>query len=127
MRRTKGPAENFFYFSDGGDLVNLRYNRWKAVFAEQRAEGFDVWEEPLTFLRLPKIIDLYSDPFERAIDEAINYQQWRLERVFLLVPAQALVAQFLQTFVAYPPRQEPASFSIDQVLRKLQEGGTASN
>ncbi|WP_254054631.1 arylsulfatase [Roseovarius sp. EL26] len=121
----EGPRREFFYFSDGGDLVNLRYNRWKVVFAEQRAEGFDVWEEPLTFLRLPKILDLYSDPFERAPEEAAGYAAWRLERLYLLVPAQAFVGKFLSTFQDYPPRQKPASFSIDQVLSTLQsnQGG----
>lgn len=121
----EGPRKEFFYFSDGGDLVNLRYNRWKLVFAEQRAEGFDVWEEPFVPLRVPKLIDLYSDPFERAQDEAAGYVQWRFDRLFLLVPAQVFVGQFLETFKDYPPRQKPASFSIDQVLSTLQanQGG----
>ena len=121
----EGPRESFFYFSDGGDLMNLRYNRWKVVFAEQRAHGFDVWQDPLVFLRFPKLIDLYSDPFERADHESIGYGRWRAERMFALAPAQAYVAQFLATFKDYPPRQEPASFSIDQVLRSLQrnQGG----
>jgi arylsulfatase len=117
----EGPRKEFFYFSDGGDLVNLRYGRWKVVFAEQRAEGFDVWEEPFTFLRVPKIIDLYSDPFERAQDEAAGYVKWRFDRLYLLIPAQAFVGQFLATFQDYPPRSKPASFSIDQVLKGLQE------
>jgi len=120
-----GPRREFFYFSDGGDLVNLRFNRWKLVFAEQRAEGFDVWQEPFVPLRVPKLIDLYSDPFERAQEEAAAYVQWRFERLYLLVPAQAFVGQFLSTFKEYPPRQKPASFSIDQVLDGLQrnQGG----
>lgn len=117
----EGPRREFFYFSDGGDLVNLRYNRWKVVFAEQRAEGFDVWEEPFVQLRLPKIIDLYSDPFERAQHEAPGYTQWRFDRLYLLVPAQAFVGQFLQTFVDYPPRSKAATFGIDQVLQSLQK------
>lgn len=121
----EGPRKEFFYFSDGGDLVNLRYGRWKVVFAEQRAEGFGVWEEPFTQLRLPKIIDLYSDPFERAQHEAAGYTQWRFDRLYLLVPAQAFVGQFLSTFVDYPPRSKAASFGIDQVLESLQrnQGG----
>ncbi len=121
----EGPRKEFFYFSDGGDLVNLRYGRWKLVFAEQRAEGFDVWEEPFVPLRVPKLIDLYSDPFERAQEEAAAYVQWRFERLYLLVPAQVFVGKFLETFIDYPPRQEPASFSIDQVLTNLQrnQGG----
>lgn len=121
----EGPRREFFYFSDGGDLMNLRYNRWKVVFAEQRAHGFAVWENPLTFLRFPKLYDLYTDPFERAEHESIGYGRWRAERMFALVPAQAFVSQFLSTFEKYPPRQKPASFSIDQVLDSLQrnQGG----
>jgi arylsulfatase len=121
----EGPRKEFFYFNDGGDLVNLRYDRWKLVFAEQRAEGFEVWEEPFVPLRVPKLIDLYSDPFERAQEEAAGYTMWRFERLYLLVPAQVFVGKFLETFKDYPPRQAPASFSIDQVLSSLQrnQGG----
>ncbi|WP_354003553.1 arylsulfatase [Defluviimonas salinarum] len=123
----KGPRREFFYFSDTGDLLAMRYDQYKVVFAEQRAEGFEVWEEPFIFLRLPKLINLLSDPFERAIEESIYYSDWRLRRAYVLAPAQAFVGAFLQTFVEYPPRQTPGSFSIDQVMRKLQDGGTASN
>ena len=95
------------------------------MFAEQRAHGMDVWQDPLTVLRLPKIFDLYSDPFEIADHESINYGTWRFERLFLLVPAQAFVSELLSTFKDYPPRQKPGSFSIDQVLESLQrnQGG----
>lgn len=123
----EGPRREFFYFSDTGNLLNLRYNKWKVVFAEQRAEGFDVWQEPFTPLRLPKIYDLRADPFERADHESIGYSRWRADRLYLLVPAQAFVGNFLKTFKDYPPRQKPGSFSIDQVLEKLQTGGTGSN
>ena len=119
-----GPRREFFYFSDTGDLLSLRYNKWKIVFAEQRAHGFDVWQEPFVFLRLPKIFDLQADPFELADHVAIGYPRWRAERTFLLVPAQAFVAQFLATFKEYPPRQKPASFTIDQVMEKLTAGST---
>ena len=111
--------------SDTGDLLNLRYNDWKIVFAEQRAEGMEVWQDPFTFLRLPKIFNLRMDPFERADHEAIGYAKWRADRLFLLVPAQAIVADFLQTFQDYPPRQKAASFSLDQVMQKLESGSGA--
>jgi arylsulfatase len=119
----KGPSKRkeFFYFSDDGDLVALRYDRWKLVFAEQRAHSLDVWQEPFVPLRFPKLFDLRGDPFERADHEAIDYGRWRAERVYLLVPAQAFVGQFLATFKEFPPRQKAASFSIDQVLEKLQQ------
>jgi arylsulfatase len=117
-----GPRKEFFYFSDTGDLLNLRYNKWKIVFAEQRAEGFDVWQEPFVTLRLPKIFDLRADPFELADHVGIGYPRWRADRLFLLVPAQVFVGNFLSTFKDYPPRQKPGSFSIDQVLANLQVG-----
>lgn len=123
----ESPRREFFYFSDTGDLLNLRYNQWKIVFAEQRAEGFEVWQEPFTFLRLPKLFNIRSDPFERADHEAPAYADWRARRLYALVPAQAYVANFLSTFQEFPPRQKPASFSIDQVLEKLQSGNRGSN
>jgi len=119
-----GPRREFFYFSDDGNLVGLRYNNWKVVFAEQRAHGMDVWQDPFTQLRLPKIFNLRTDPFERADHEAVGYGRWRFDRLFLLVPAQAFVGKFLGTFREFPPRQKPSSFSIDQVLEGMQKAGT---
>jgi len=116
------PRKEFFYFSDDGDLMALRYNRWKFVFAEQRAKGADVWAEPLVVLRIPRLIDLRSDPFERAGEESIYYKDWIFRRAFVFVPAQAGVAKFLETFKEFPPRQRPASFTIDQVLEKMMKG-----
>ena len=115
------PRESFFYFSDTGDLLNLRFKQYKIVFAEQRAHGFDVWSEPFVFLRFPKLFNLRADPFEHADEiDALGYQQWRAERMYALVPAQAYVAEFLSTFREFPPRQKPSSFSIDQVLERMQ-------
>jgi len=119
-----GPRREFFYFSDDGNLVGLRYNNWKVVFAEQLSHGFDVWQDPFVQLRLPKIFNLRMDPFERAEHEGIGYPRWRLDRTYALVPAQAIVGEFLSTFVEFPPRQKPASFSIDQVLDNMQKAGT---
>ena len=118
----KSPSQRqeFFYFNDDGSLVGLRYNQWKIVFAEQRAEGFDVWQEPFVPLRLPKIFNLRSDPFEIGDHEAMDYSHWRIDRVFLLVPAQQYVGGFLATFKEFPPSQKPGSFSLDQVLESLQ-------
>jgi arylsulfatase A-like enzyme len=118
----KGPGarKEFFYFSDDGDLTGLRYVKWKAVFMEQRAHGLDVWREPLTPLRVPKIFDLHADPFERADVESGAYERWFIDRAFLLVPAQAVVVQFLATFREFPPRQKPASFSVDQALAAMR-------
>ena len=120
----KGPSprKEFFYFNDDGSLVGLRYNQWKLVFAEQRAHGFDVWQEPFVTLRLPKLFNLRSDPFETADHEGMDYKRWRVERIFLLVPAQQYVGQFLSTFREFPPRQKAGSFGLDQVLESLTRG-----
>ena len=119
----KGPGvrKEFFYFSDDGDLTGLRYNRWKVVFLEQRAHGLEVWRDPLVAQRVPKIFDVRADPFERADIESGAYERWFIDRAFLLVPAQAVVAQFLATFREFPPRQKPASFSVDQALEAMQK------
>src|SRR5262245_4953172 len=114
------PRNEFLYWSDDGDLMAFRYDKWKAVFAEQRAEALQVWAEPLVKLRVPLLFNLRADPFEKAQHESIYYRDWQVRRVFLLVPAQFFVAQWIQSFKEFPPRQKPASFSIDEVMRKLE-------
>jgi arylsulfatase A-like enzyme len=119
----KGPRQEFFYFSDDGDLLSLRYDNWKVNFAEQREQGTcQIWAEPFTLLRLPHVYNLRTDPLERATITSNTYWDWMLDHAFLLVPAQQVVGQFLATFKDYPPRQKAASFSVDQVLDRLKEG-----
>jgi arylsulfatase A-like enzyme len=120
---TETPRKEFLYWTDDGDLAALRYNQWKVVFMEQRAHGYEVWQEPLQVLRFPKLFTLRGDPFERADHEGIDYPRWRLERAFVLVPAQAFVQNWLMSFKDFPPRQKPASFSLDQVMEKLTSTG----
>ena len=115
------PRKEFFYFNDDGSLVGLRFNQWKIVFAEQRAHGFDVWQEPFVFLRIPKIFNLRTDPFEEADIHTMGYDKWRADRTFLLVPAQQYVGGFLSTFKEFPPSQKVGSFSLDQVLETLKQ------
>jgi arylsulfatase len=91
------------------------------VFLEQQAHGLEVWMQPLVPLRAPKIFNLRSDPFERGEHEAGAYDPWFVEHAFVLVPAQAIVGQYLQSFQEFPPRQKPGSFSVDQVMQKLTE------
>ena len=115
-----GPRNEVFYFSDDGDLTALRYRDWKVLFMEQKSAGtFSVWQEPFVPMRIPYIFNLRRDPYERATITSNTYYDWLLDRVYLLVPAQAFVGEFLATFQEYPPRQKPASFSIDQVMEKL--------
>ena len=120
--KAPSPRKEFFYFNDDGSLVGLRYNQWKLVFAEQRAEGFDVWQEPFEILRLPKLFNLRSDPFEKADQIGADYERWRIDRVFLLVPAQQYIGGFLSTFKEFPPSQKAGSFSLEQVMESLQKG-----
>jgi arylsulfatase A-like enzyme len=119
-QQKSGPRREFLYWTDDGDLAALRYDQWKLTFLEQRAHGFDVWEEPFVQLRVPKLFTLRGDPFERADEEGIGYDAWRIERVFALMPAQAFVANWLQSFKEFPPRQKAASFTIGQVMDKLR-------
>ena len=118
----QSPRQEFFYFTDDGSISALRYNDWKIMFTVQRAHGIDVWAEPYVPLRLPLIQNLRMDPFERAHEEGILYDKWGADRLFVLVPAQAIVGQFLGTFKEFPPRQKPGSFSLDRVLEELQDG-----
>jgi arylsulfatase len=123
----KSPRPGFFYFSDDGDLVALRYDNWKIVFMEQTVQGtLEIWANPFLPLRVPKLYNLRTDPFERADITSNTYYDWALDRVFLLVPAQHLVGQFLATFQEFPPRMKAASFTVDQVMEKLTQGITSA-
>jgi len=117
----KGPRKEIFYFADTGELTALRYNDWKAIFLEQKEyTTLRAWIEPWTELRVPLIFNLRRDPYERAYRTSNTYYDWLIDRVYFLIPAQAYVGNFLSTFKEFPPRQKPASFSIDQVMEKLQ-------
>jgi arylsulfatase len=120
----KSPRDMFFYFSDDGDLLALRYQNWKAVFMEQRCQGtLMIWGEPFTQLRIPKIFNLRIDPFERADITSNTYWDWYIRKgVSYLLGGQALVAAFMDTFREFPPRQKAASFTIDQIMEKLTAG-----
>ena len=119
---TATPRHEFFYFNDDGSIVALRYDNWKLTFQAQRAEGLEVWQEPFVPLRFPMLNNLRSDPFEQAHEIGIGYPKWRLDRAFLLVPAQQIVAKFLATFKEFPPSQKAGSFSLDHVMESLAAG-----
>jgi arylsulfatase len=118
------PRKEFFYWNDDGSLVALRYNQWKIVFQEQRKHGFAVWAEPFVPLRLPKLFNLRTDPFEIADKVSMDYDHWRLDRVFTLVPAQEYIGKYIATFREFPPSQKVGSFSLDQVLENLASAQT---
>ncbi len=119
----ESPRNFFFYVNDDGDLTAVRYDNWKMVFLEQRCPGtLQVWAEPFTELRVPKIFNLRTDPFERADITSNTYWDWMLDHAFLLVPAQAFIAQMAASFLEFPPRQPSASFTITKALDKLRAG-----
>jgi arylsulfatase len=115
------------YFDDDGNLVAMRYDNWKAVFMEQRCAGTcQIWAEPFTVLRLPKLYNLRTDPFERADITSNSYWDWFLTKSYLVYATQAIATEFVATFKDFPPRQKAASFTIDQALAKMAEvGGSA--
>jgi arylsulfatase len=126
-QEAKSPRVEYFYFSDDGDLTAFRYDNWKLVFMERRATGtLRIWAEPFVPLRIPKLFNLRTDPYERADVTSNTYYDWFLDHAFLLIPAQQIVGQFLATFKDYQPRQKAASFTVDQVMEKLTAGLSSS-
>ena len=118
----KSPRESFFYINDDQQLVALRYDNWKLAFMEQRAPGtMLVWANPFTNLRVPKIFNLRTDPYERADITSNTYYDWLLDHAFLMVPAQDYVGKFLTTFREFPQRQKASGFNLDEVLSKLKQ------
>jgi arylsulfatase len=115
------PRQGFLYWSDEGDLMAIRYSHWKIHFIEQRAEGLNAWQEPFIALRCPKLVNLRTDPFEWAdVSADMFYPKWRADRIFVLAPAGALVGQYMQTLMEFPPRQSPESWSVGDVMEKLR-------
>jgi arylsulfatase len=123
----ESPRKSFFYISDDGDVLGIRMGDWKMVLAEQRATRMQCWAEPFVKLRLPKMFNLRRDPFERADENSNTYWDWIFDHAFLLYGMQALVAKEIDNFVKFPPRQKPAAFNLDEVMRHLQEQGGGAN
>ena len=123
----KSPRQGFIYFDDDGNLVALRFDNWKIVFMEQRVEGtLRIWAEPFVPLRVPKLFNLRTDPFERADITSNTYYDWLVDHIPQVLAAQAIVVPFLETFKEFPPRQKAASFTIDQALAKMSEAASGA-
>ena len=117
------PRKEFIYWTDDGNVAALRYTDWKITFLEQKAEGLRVWQEPFDELRAPVLTNLRMDPFERARHEnAMGYQRWYLEHMYAIAPASAYVAEWLQSFTEFPPRQKPGSFNLSRVMEAVTAG-----
>ena len=121
-KQKESPRVAFFYISDDGDILAIRYDNWKFVFMEQRCRGtLQVWAEPFTRLRLPKMFNLRTDPYEFADVTSNTYYDWVIYHGFLLMAAQAIAAKFAETFKDYPPIQKPNSFTIDEALAMMSD------
>ncbi|MCK6621387.1 MAG: arylsulfatase [Calditrichia bacterium] len=116
------PRKEFLYWTDDGGVAALRFNNWKFTFMVQRAKSMDVWLEPFEVLRAPILTNLRMDPFERAKEEGVEYGRWVMDRMFMIVPAGAGVGQWLQSFKEFPPRQAPASWNLDKVMKAMTSG-----
>jgi arylsulfatase A-like enzyme len=123
----ESPRQSFFYISDDGDILAIRHKDWKAVLMEQRAKTLLCWFEPFVPLRGPKIFNLRRDPFERADENSNTYWDWVISHAYLIYGMQALVAEQIEAFKKFPPRQKPASFNLDAVLRQLQEASSSKS
>jgi arylsulfatase A-like enzyme len=118
------PRKGLIYFNDDGDCVAVRFNNWKIVFMEQRDPGtLEVWANPFTVLRFPKIFNLRTDPYERADITSNTYWDWVMDHVPQSYAANAIVQQFMATFKDYPPRQKAASFTVEQASETMMQAG----
>jgi arylsulfatase len=124
----ESPRHEVVYVNDDGQVVAMRYDDWKAVFQEQRAHTLQLWREPFVDLRLPLLFNLRRDPFERAQHNSNTYNDWFIQRAFVIVPLQAIAARFLRTMADYPPSQTPGSFNLEKVQKQIERaaagGGT---
>lgn len=119
----ESPRKEFIYVNDDGQIVAIRYQDWKVVFLENRGEAFGVWREPFTELRVPLLFNLRRDPLERAQHNSNTYNDWFLERPFVVAPMQKLAADFLLSMKQYPPSQTPGSFNLEKVQKEIEAVG----
>jgi arylsulfatase len=127
-KEKKSARPGLVYFDDDGNLVALRFDNWKIVFMEQRCEGtLRLWAEPFTALRVPKLYNLRTDPYERADVTSNTYYDWFIDHDYIALAATAIVTQFLATFKEFPPRQKSATFTIDQAMEKMAAAGAGGS
>jgi len=127
----EAPRKEFLYWSDDGDLMALRVQNWKVSFMEQHTEvdpktPLGVWQGNFLKVRAPMLYNVRSDPFERG-PSSMLYGDWHAHRAFLLVPAQAIVARYIESFKDFPPRAKAASFTVSDVMEKISVGNPGKN
>ena len=124
----ESPRDFYFYFSDDGDMLGIRIDNWKLVFMEQRCKGtLQVWAEPFTRLRLPKIFNLRTDPYEFADITSNTYWDWVIHNAYFIYLAQAAAGKFAETFKEFPPVQKPNTFTVDDAIAKMSEASSATS
>jgi len=116
------PRNQFIYVNDDGQIVAIRYADWKVVFLENRGEAFGMWREPFTELRVPLLFNLRRDPFERARHNSNTYNDWFLDRPFVIVPLQKFAGEFLLSMKEFPPSQTAGSFNLDKIQKQIEAG-----
>jgi arylsulfatase len=119
----ESPRDSFVYFSDDGEVIAVRMGDWKCTLMEQRAKTCQLWQEPFVKLRLPYLHNLRRDPFERAHDQSNSYWDWFLTRAYCIYAMQDVIGSHIENFEKFPPRQKPASFNLDDVMKQLAEAG----
>ncbi len=120
----ESPRKEFIYVNDDGQVVALRLGPWKGVFLENRGKAFGVWREPFIELRVPLIFNLRRDPFEKAQHNANTYDDWLLERAYVLVPMQQVAGKFLKSMADYPPSQTPGSFNLEKIQKQIEDAAS---
>jgi arylsulfatase len=126
-KEESSPRKFFVYLSDDGDVLAVRYDNWKVIFMEQRVRGtMQLWAEPFTRLRLPKLFNLRTDPYEFADITSNSYYEWFLYHAYMLYGSWGIVDQWAATFKEFPPVQKPNSFTIDDALRVMSQAASGS-
>jgi arylsulfatase A-like enzyme len=116
----ESPRREFWYVGDEGQVVAARYNDWKVVFLENRAQRLQIWKEPFVELRAPDLYNLRRDPFEKSKENSNTYEDWYIDRAFAIIPIQQMAANFLLTMQDYPPSQTPGSWNLSAIEQQLQ-------
>jgi arylsulfatase len=120
------PRKEFMYVTDGGEVCAIRVGDWKAVYLENRADRLQIWKEPFVRLRAPDLYNLRRDPFEKAKIGSNTYEDWYIDRAYLLGPMQVVASQFLMTMKDYPPSQTPGDWSLatlEEQIKNMTMGG----
>jgi arylsulfatase len=117
----ESPRREFIYVDDGGEVAAIRVGDWKAVYLENRADRLQIWKEPFVHLRTPDLYNLRRDPFEKAKIGSNTYEDWYIDRAYLLGPMQVVASKFLMTLKEFPPSQAPGDWSLTSLENRIKD------